>query len=302
MVRVLGIGGWDRSGSTIVAGVLGAAPEVVSVGEISNLWERGVVEDRLCGCGARFGVCDFWKPVMDRAFGDDQGRIALEGAIEAQTRLGNARLIAGREALVGSDARCYARALSRIYAAIGEAAGAEVIVDSSKTPWHLALADAAESVEFSMLHLVRDPRGVAYSLSKTMDYDPDVEHPRRMDRHGPVFTVLGWRYRNRIISRMWGGRPDYLVLRYEDFAADPRRVTEDLLRRMAIPVDRLPFTSASEVELPVIHSVSGNPVRFQDGPVEIRLDERWRTRMPASDRAAVTTLAGHDLERYGYRP
>jgi hypothetical protein len=48
---VLSIVGPGRSGTTILASVLGEADGVVSVGELRWLWQRGVQERRSCGCG-----------------------------------------------------------------------------------------------------------------------------------------------------------------------------------------------------------------------------------------------------------
>ena len=44
-VRVLYIGGWGRSGSTLLDRVLGQVPGVVSLGEVRELWQRGWAEN-----------------------------------------------------------------------------------------------------------------------------------------------------------------------------------------------------------------------------------------------------------------
>ena len=49
--------------------LLGELPGCVSVGELCHLWERGVLENRLCGCGAAFSDCPFWSQVGEAAFG-----------------------------------------------------------------------------------------------------------------------------------------------------------------------------------------------------------------------------------------
>ena len=56
-IVVLYIAGWGRSGSTIMGNILGQLPGFAHVGELSNVWSRGVIEDSLCGCGARFSEC-----------------------------------------------------------------------------------------------------------------------------------------------------------------------------------------------------------------------------------------------------
>ena len=49
--RVLVVGGWGRCGSTLLDMLLGQIDGFVSAGEVRELWLRGCVEDRPCGCG-----------------------------------------------------------------------------------------------------------------------------------------------------------------------------------------------------------------------------------------------------------
>jgi len=50
----------------------------------------------------------------------------------------------------------------------------------------------------------------------------------------------------------------------------------------------------------VQHTVAGNPVRMQSGPLKLRVDDAWRAAMPAGDRRLVTLLTFPLLARYGY--
>jgi hypothetical protein len=79
-LTVLYIGGYGRSGSTVLDRVLGALPDAVSVGEIRSIWGAVLREDRLCACGQRFsavlldrggraGVRRLGPPAVERAGG-----------------------------------------------------------------------------------------------------------------------------------------------------------------------------------------------------------------------------------------
>ena len=72
-MKVLYVAGSGRSGSTIVDNILGQLDGVGRVGEVRFLWERGMLEDRTCGCGAAFSACPFWRAVLERAFGGPAG-------------------------------------------------------------------------------------------------------------------------------------------------------------------------------------------------------------------------------------
>src|SRR4029078_5765586 len=68
-LRVLFIAGWGRSGSTLLDRILGQVPGVFSAGELRHIWQRGVGEDRLCGCGEPFASCSVWRKVSEISFG-----------------------------------------------------------------------------------------------------------------------------------------------------------------------------------------------------------------------------------------
>src|SRR5438105_268964 len=67
--RSADIGGFGRSGSTLVERILGQLPGFCSAGEIVFLWQRGLIDGQLCGCGAPVPECDFWARVGKSAYG-----------------------------------------------------------------------------------------------------------------------------------------------------------------------------------------------------------------------------------------
>ena len=66
---VLMLGGFGRSGSTLLERCLAECQGAVGVGEVLHLWERGLRDDELCGCGVPFSACPFWQHVGAAAYG-----------------------------------------------------------------------------------------------------------------------------------------------------------------------------------------------------------------------------------------
>ena len=62
--KVLSIVGPGRSGTTILASVLGEADGFMSVGELRWLWRRGLLERRSCGCGVPPAECPVWSGIV----------------------------------------------------------------------------------------------------------------------------------------------------------------------------------------------------------------------------------------------
>ena len=173
-VPVLFIGGLGRSGSTLIDRILGQTPGVCSVGELVFLWERGLLADERCGCGeAVLGL-----PVLDR------GRRAILRRVGSARSGGDARPPALRRSqpLHPADAHALGvAAVSRVgcgptprrcVASTPRAAavsGAALVVDSSKHASTAALLARVPGVAPRIAHLVRDPRGVAWSWAKHVD-------------------------------------------------------------------------------------------------------------------------------------
>ncbi len=304
-IRVLFVGGWGRSGSTLIDRILGQAPGVFSAGEIREIWERGCLQNRPCGCDQAFRDCEIWREIGDVAFGG-WDEIDLDRVLELRFTLDRPWSVPYLAAPVikRSEVREYVAILDALYGAIVDVTGADVIVDSSKIPSHAFLLRRVQRVDLRLLHLVRDSRAVAYSWQKVVEKRVTTGNVQYLPQYGPVASSIRWLLYNaqtRALARL--GVP-YRRIRYEDFIGDPRCWTERILAFAGIRPDwdRMPFAAPDVVVLGPNHTVDGNPVRFATGPTTLRRDDEWRTLLPARDRRLVTLATLPALIRYGYRP
>lgn len=290
MTRVLFIASMGRSGSTILDNVLGQVAGYVSVGEIKFIWERGLKENRRCGCGEPLRSCRFWTQVFDEAFGgfdaiDPDALIASMNA--TRTRHFPNMMMPGSERRFSRQHSSYIRALGKLYRAIAAVSGCKVIVDSSKYPSHAYVLRLTDDLDVRVLHVTRDPRAVAFSWTQAK-YDPDQDVPVLMPRKPAWLTAAYWNFWNIAIEALARkGRSPYRLLRYEDLMADPELRVHEVLEFAGQSDSSLPFAGRHQVRLGANHTVSGNPIRFDTGTVTLKSDERWQTQMPKS--AAVAT-------------
>ena len=63
-MRVLFLAGSGRSGSTLVTTALGQVDGFFAAGELRYLWQRGLVDNRPCGCGRPFRECPVWTAIL----------------------------------------------------------------------------------------------------------------------------------------------------------------------------------------------------------------------------------------------
>lgn len=302
--KVLYIVGLGRSGSTILANSLGQIDGFFSAGELNFIWKHNVMENRLCGCGRPFHDCPVWTEVMEEAFGGMYGVDAREMMrLQASgTRTRHIPLMLrgkGRRVLRNRLKKLLVHT-GRLYKAIGSVTESRVIVDSSKEPAHGYAMSMIPSVDFYVLHLIRDPRAAAYSWLKKKP-QPDSETKEFMVQFNPLKSAMLWDSWNVSSETLWRGSPGkYMRLRYEDFVANPRDSFERILKLVGEEGSGLPLASEREVKLGVSHTVSGNPNRFDTGAVELRPDEAWKSKMESRDRNIVTGLTFPLLKHYGY--
>lgn len=300
-MKVVYIAGSGRSGSTIVDNILGQLEGWVSVGEVRFLWERGMQEDRRCGCGEPFSACPFWRAILTRAFPDGVDPARLRALLERGTRARRIGALLGvrrRRRFVREELHELSDALGALYHAIAEVSGARVIVDSSKLPTYGAVLGEVPGIELRAVHLIRDPRATAFSWlrKKALPDRPGTE----MQRQSPLHSSALWTLWNTLAEVLWGWRPGHARVRYEDFARAPRPTIAQIVAAAGEPPDDGPFVSDTEVALTPAHGVAGNPSRFTTGRVALRPDDAWRTELRASDRWRVNLVTWPLLLRHGY--
>lgn len=304
-IKVLYILGHGRSGTTLLSRILGQVEGFFSIGEIFQIWERNLIGNRFCGCGSRFRDCEIWRAVFDQAFGGFDG-VDVKGMIRAWNSMMRTRhlayfLLPGHRARMQRHLAAYLQTLERLYVAIASVTSAKVIVDPSKYPTYAYLLNMIPGLDLSIVHLVRDPRGTAYSWQKVKP-QPDGDTPDEiMGRMSPAFSTGLWIAWNIAGEAMWrSGDIPYYRIRYEDFIRHPREEVKKMVQLTGEGEMKLPFVSEHEVTLGPDHSLSGNPNRFERGAIRLRLDDSWKERMRLRDRLLVSAMTLPMRRRYRY--
>lgn len=295
--RVLLITGYSRSGSTLLARLLGEVDGFVSPGELRYLWQRGIVENRRCDCGEPCLDCPFWQKVMIRAFGSAPPP-AVDEILELQRRVDRVYripMMARADGDLPGEIATYLRYLEHLYDAIAEVSGADYIVDSSKDPSFGHVLALSDQLDLSVVHLVRDSRAVAHSWTREK-HDPGTGKP--MSRQHPLRSALEWDMAEWAANRLTQRVTSSMTLRYEDFVAEPESAARRVLEVVGVTAE--PPIVGERVHLGVGHAVSGNPMRFLSGIVRIRNDDQWREALSRSSRLLVTAATLSGLSTHGY--
>lgn len=306
-MKVLYVMGWGRSGSTLLDNLLGEVDGFFSSGELRKLWQEGLTEGRKCGCGMRVSECRVWSNVLPRVLGENSSKqIRPSDVVQWERQALRTRhtwrvLHASSSGGRSQSLEAYRQVSSRVYLGIQQVTGARVIVDSSKMPSHAALLKMLPEVTPYFIHLVRDPRAAAYSWQRRKAR-LDLNGSEEMPRFGLLHSTFSWTEFNFAAEAVRRRYPpeSSMLIRYEDFVAEPRDTLRQVIEFVEETSTELPFVNDHTAQLTGNHTVSGNPSRFGTGTVHIRNDNEWVTRQRAADRLIATTLSLPILHRYGY--
>lgn len=311
-LRVIYVAGYGRSGSTLFDIALGMRPDVFGAGELTALARHAWKNGEYCACGATVRACPFWSGVMARAVGsagqagsEGQAQGMLEGLAGLQQRmesLASSRRLFARFLPVSRD--CYHRANRALFGAVAAQVGqGEIyVLDSSKLPGRALALASMPGIDLRVIHLVRDPRAVAWSMSRPHPKRIEAGVQRELRPKPAAYVALRWFMVNLVCEWLCRrlGQERTIRVRYEDFVADPAAVLEAIRARCAPP---LPGDAGYTVceELRPGHQVAGSRHRMQASLV-IREDHVWQRQMPVMTRRLVSWITVPLLRRYGYMP
>lgn len=302
-VKVLYIMGLGRSGSTLLGNILGLNEGWVSIGERHKFWRAGLLSGMRCGCKESIPECALWKQVASDVLGD-YSRADLEKIVEWQVASMRQRhvprlLKMDQGASDWPELDGMADVTDRFFESLGARTSATVIVDSSKVTEEAALLRLLPHVDAYVIHLVRDARAVAFSRLRTKRAAVG-EEPYFLPRMSPVRSSIYWDAGNFIaakVARVYGDRS--LTIRYEDFVRQPQETIERIASLVGEET-RSTLSGSDRPEMGVHHTIGGNPIRFDPGPIQIRIDDEWTRKMRRGDFLKTTLLCLPGLLRQGY--
>ena len=305
-IKVLYIAGYGRSGTTILDNILGKVEGWFTVGELRYIWDRGISRNWTCGCGMPFRDCQFWRTVFNKAFGGFD-EVDVDLMLRYRSYMPRIKLNSSSMSLNSGKTNNefthnhFIENLGKLYRTIRDVTGCEVIVDSSKWASYGGKINLLPSVQMNLVHLVRDPRAVAYSWKRTKKYEPFERSDVYIPKHSSIRTSIEWVIWNVAVELLRKRMSENsMLLRYEDFGNDPQFAIEQVLGLLGIQNQSAQFIEDHRVDLDVNHSVSGNPTRFIRGNVKIRADMEWKTNMSSLDKRVIHILTWPLLLRYGY--
>ncbi len=303
-LKVIYIMGAGHIGSTILDLVLSSHPKLESLGEVSKFHGYGWLPDnnRQCPCGLSVHDCEFWTQVRQRwttlASGLSAERYMFVQPRFERTRSAWKRLLSNRFKRT-SEFSEYLQGTEAMYRAIKQVGGKEFLVDSSLTPKRAYAQTMNPNIDLYLIHLVRDGRGVIWSLMK-----PGKKIPAKIYIPAPPQkTTKYWisaNLQSAFVFRNVKAKKRRMI-RYEDFVTNPTMVLSEISTMIGEDLTGLikdtKLTNTDQIR----HTVGGNRVRFQrDKDIRLKPDFAWMENLSEKDRRLFWRRAGWLARRFGY--
>lgn len=300
--KVIFIAAHSRSGSTILDRLLAQVEGAFTTGELRYIWQRSFIENQLCGCQSKFNDCQVWKEIVENASLNEEYAARMSGISRSVDRfvqiprIMNPRL---RSSSFNQNLSEYKNGISRVYTSIQETVKPEFIIDSSKSPSYAMILSQIPDIELHYIHLVRDCRAVAYSRMNAKKR-PEIHWKDEYTAVTPPYkSALQWNLINYTLGLLKRYN-SYSLVRYEDFIAEPEKTISKVIDEIDVGNKNTSFLNGSHANLKIDHTLSGNPMRFTVGDIELRHDERWKKGLQKKHRFVIESLSRPMLKKYSY--
>ena len=306
MKRVVYIAGYGRSGSTVLDVLLANAPGVFGAGEAERFF-HDLDDGGVCTCEEPYSRCEIWRVVLgklqavvgDLEPGPELQRLARD--LTAAESKGQPRSRSERERLASLSGEVW----QTFFTSLFDLTGATHIVDSSKSSRtsvrRVERLTRDAGLDVRVIHLIRDPRAVAYSAGRRGNNDQLEAGSIRRSIGGALRPLVGWTLSNLAAETSARRLPDAptLRVRYEDLMTDPEGVLRSIGSFIEVDVEPVLATLENGESMSPGHGVRGNRMR-RGGPIRLKFDRDWVDDLDPTLRR-LSYLTWPLARRYGYR-
>jgi hypothetical protein len=295
------------SGSTLLSILMNAHPEIASVGELANSIGLSLNKQKSahyhCSCGAEIGECSYWKEIkelclwkgvtldlhdfkteLDVGLGRNMGKLFF-GLPDRFTHFQSIRnSFLWTAPVLGQILKSSISRNLLIARSVLDRNGKKIFFDVSKNATSAFYYARSKDIDFKLIHLVRDPRGLLNSAMKRQkDCDPGhvVKYWRRV--HGSALSL-----RNVLDKK------SYMLVHYERLCNNTDKTLADICKFIGVePVDMV--KAAVQKDCHII----GNRMR-QKKFTGVKFDDGWQQNLTAGQIDSCIEMAGSLGGLFGY--
>jgi len=249
--QIIYIAGTARSGTTILAMLLGSCEGVLNVGEITHIYDDGVIQNKQCTCGESAKKCPVWSSVLREL----QPRINLDSIFTSFDRhMGLPRAL--WEYLFNKDNKSWIDVNKSILQGLNKSSSTNTIVDSSKYAARGILMCNNFAVETKVICITRSPKGILKAFSKKNEKEQLKKTPRQACAYYFI-TAMSL----RILS--FCSRKKHIWITYEELLENPIDVLHKIEGFLNTDLTQAKRLVENSLPLSTGHVITGNRLRHR---------------------------------------
>jgi hypothetical protein len=300
--KMIYIAGNARSGSTLLGTILAEAENSLAIGETIWFWNTKS-DQQICSCGQTFQECQvFGKILSDYLHAANSLQIEVPKRGYFRKNYYALLFLLGFDGLLTDQ---YIQTLRTFFEGLFHETGANILIEDSKSFAYLCALQKMNILDIQIIHIVRDPRAVAYSWQRKKSWQRNKD----LVSVDSKFTILPY----PISARQWlteqflwwivnrfSQLNKYMVVRYEDFVSDPQKIFKEICQNIGVQAES-PFISNTEFKISrENHLIASNPSAPRVGLNTIKFDSEWKEKMPFWAKLLVTLICWPMMLIYGY--
>lgn len=274
-IKVFYILSSGHSGSTLTDLILGSHSQIESGGEINRLDDyisnrapgKGEIE-RICTCKKNIKDCAYWQAVLSKI--DLENHPTIGSDIESK------------------EQEIFEESNFKLIEAMLEVSGKKIFCDSSKNYPRLLKFLKSDKFSVDIIHLVRDPRAVAYSAKR--------KGQKLNNKSYNFFDELkNYKKINSRWSSEFSGLENYHFLKYENLVQNTEEEAARFMKELGLNFeeDQLQFWKNEH------HNIGGNRMRLQSHK-SIRKDDEYLSKLSFKDWWVASIKTFPELNKFGY--
>jgi hypothetical protein len=300
-----------HSGSTILDLILGAFPDIESLGELINLYDftSNTQKTVLCTCKKDFSKCNYWNAILRNytkrirnVLGNKVNPLDFKENILAYGTLDKILKYHKYQINLRKFERDFKELILKYYYLYNEVkkhSKKKFLLDSSKNPFLAYLLNSSPLFDVKIIYLFRDLRGNIESLKRKASSSKKENFKYYRNFIVTYISILKGYLHNKFMLRMI--EPSRLLnIRYKDLCLYP----EQTIKKIS---DFLNIDYVTEILNPeshrffgkqIHHNIGGNRVRLQVIK-ELKYLQKWPQNLSKFEKIAFNCLGGWIFNKIG---
>ena len=258
-INIIYLMGAGRSGTTILASLLGASKEILTIGEMHQFLEH-IIYNKPCSCGKQLNECSFWKEIIENYYKTPKKEL---------TKLDNYLVNTEKHIKIPisffKTNKKYIKFQEDFYTKIAKTKPTKYYLDSAKFVGRILQIKKSKKINTKIIYLVRDIRGVINSFSKKVQ-----------TYKNPISTILYYTLINtnaQIVK--WIYPKQVLKIKYEDFIENTIETLTKIETFISTDLNDVKQVIIQEKEIEIPHIIGGNRLKTKQ-KIKLKKDLAWQ--------------------------